>query len=47
MLATFRAEATIDRAEFGVTWNAPLEGGGTYLGDKVTASLLLVAARQD
>jgi polyisoprenoid-binding protein YceI len=47
MLATFRAEATLDRAEFGVTWNAPLEGGGTYLGDKVTASLLLVAARQD
>jgi polyisoprenoid-binding protein YceI len=27
---------TIDRAEFGLRWNAPLPGGGLLLGDSVT-----------
>jgi polyisoprenoid-binding protein YceI len=29
-------EATVDRTEFGVSWNAPNQGGGNYLGDDVT-----------
>ncbi|MGH2972260.1 MAG: YceI family protein, partial [Gaiellaceae bacterium] len=37
-------EATVDRNEFGVSWNAPNQGGGNYLGDdvKLTAELALV-----
>jgi polyisoprenoid-binding protein YceI len=47
MLVTFRAETTIEKGDFGVTWNAPVEGGGTYIGERVQISLLIVAARQD
>jgi polyisoprenoid-binding protein YceI len=47
MMATFRAETIVNRGDFGVTWNAPLEAGGTYLGERVHLSLLIVAARQD
>jgi polyisoprenoid-binding protein YceI len=37
-------EATVDRNEFGVSWNAPNQGGGNYLGDdvKIVADLSLV-----
>jgi len=37
-------EATVDRNAFGVSWNAPNQGGGNYLGDDVTikADLALV-----
>ena len=37
-------EATVDRNEFGVSWNAPNQGGGSYLGDdvKIVAELSLV-----
>ena len=36
--------ATVDRNEFGVSWNAPNQGGGNYLGDdvKLVAELALV-----
>lgn len=34
MMATFRAETIVNRGDFGVTWNAPLEAGGTYLGER-------------
>jgi polyisoprenoid-binding protein YceI len=39
-----RLEATIDRTDFGVSWNAPNQGGGDYLGNEVTllAELALV-----
>ena len=39
-------EATVDRSEFGLNWNAPNQGGGNYLGDDVTikADLALVRA---
>jgi len=39
-----RLEATIDRTDFGVSWNAPNQGGGDYLGTDVTlvAELALV-----
>jgi polyisoprenoid-binding protein YceI len=43
----FRAETTISRGEFGVTWNAALDTGGTYLGERVHISLLIVASRQE
>ena len=38
--------ATVDRNEYGVSWNAPNQGGGNYLGDDVTitADLALVKA---
>ena len=37
-------EATVDRNAFDVSWNAPNQGGGNYLGDDVTikADLALV-----
>lgn len=31
----FTAETVIDRHEFGVSWNAPLDHGGVVVGDKV------------
>jgi polyisoprenoid-binding protein YceI len=39
-----RLEATVDRTAFGVSWNAPNQGGGNYLGDdvKLTAELALI-----
>jgi polyisoprenoid-binding protein YceI len=39
-------EATVDRTEYGLTWNAPLPKGGFALGDEVTlrADLELVQA---
>jgi polyisoprenoid-binding protein YceI len=45
--AAFRAEATIDRGDFGMTWNAAMDTGGAYLGERVTISLVIMAARQD
>jgi polyisoprenoid-binding protein YceI len=29
-------EAKVDRNEYGISWNAPNQGGGNYLGDDVT-----------
>ncbi len=34
-----RATATINRQDFGVSWNNPLEGGGFIVGDEVTIEL--------
>ena len=45
--AAFRAETAIDRRDFGVTWNAAMDTGGAYLGERVTISLTIMAARQD
>jgi len=47
MSAAFRAETTIDRRDFGVTWNAAMDTGGAYLGERVHISLAILAARQD
>ena len=47
MAAGFRAETAIDRRDFGVTWNAALDAGGAYLGERVQISLTILAARQD
>ncbi|HKC77509.1 MAG TPA: YceI family protein [Gaiellaceae bacterium] len=40
-------EATVDRNEFGVSWNAPNQGGGNYLGDDVTITADLALVRQE
>jgi polyisoprenoid-binding protein YceI len=40
-------EATVDRNEFGVNWNAPNQGGGNYLGDDVTIKADLALIRQE
>jgi polyisoprenoid-binding protein YceI len=39
-------EATVDRHMFGVSWNAPNQGGGNYLGDDVTIKADLALVRQ-
>ncbi len=33
--AGFEAEANVDRTDWGLTWNAALEGGGVLVGEKV------------
>ncbi|MFD0262428.1 YceI family protein [Kitasatospora indigofera] len=38
---------TISRKEFGVTWNAALEGGGVLVGDKVVLEFDISAIKQD
>jgi polyisoprenoid-binding protein YceI len=40
-------EATVDRQLFGVSWNAPNQGGGNYLGDDVTIKADLALVRQE
>ncbi|MCU7821033.1 YceI family protein [Kitasatospora sp. DSM 101779] len=37
---------TISRKEFGVTWNAALEGGGVLVGDKIVLEFDLSAIKQ-
>ncbi len=44
--AGFSATTTINRKDFGVEWNAPLETGGVIVGDKVTIELDIEAALQ-
>jgi polyisoprenoid-binding protein YceI len=39
-------ETAIDRNEFGVTWNAPNQSGGNYLGDEVVLKAELTFVRQ-
>jgi polyisoprenoid-binding protein YceI len=40
-------EATVDRNEFGISWNAPNQGGGNYLGDEVTIRAELALVKQE
>jgi polyisoprenoid-binding protein YceI len=40
-------ETTVDRNEFGVSWNAPNQGGGNYLGDDVTIKAELALIKQE
>ena len=42
----FEAEATINRKDFGLTWNAALETGGFLVGDEVKISLQIQAIAQ-
>ena len=41
--AGFEAELTINRKDFGLTWNAALETGGFLVGDEVKISLAIQA----
>ena len=40
------ATTTINRRDFGLTWNAALEAGGVVVGDEVTISLDIEATRK-
>jgi polyisoprenoid-binding protein YceI len=40
-------ETTIDRNDFGVSWNAPNQGGGNYLGDDVEIIAELALVKQE
>jgi polyisoprenoid-binding protein YceI len=42
-----RLEGTIDRTAFGVSWNAPNQGGGDYLGNEVTLIAELALVKQE
>ena len=42
-----RLEATVDRTEFDVSWNAPNQGGGDYLGTDVTLVAELALVKQE
>jgi polyisoprenoid-binding protein YceI len=44
--AGLTAKTTIDRTDFGLTYNAALETGGVLIGEKVTITLDLQAAHQ-
>ena len=43
----FTAETTINRSDWGVTYNAALEAGGVMVSDKVKITLDISAVRQD
>jgi polyisoprenoid-binding protein YceI len=45
--AGFSATTEISRKDFGVNWDAPLDGGGTVVGDKVRIQLEVQAVLQD
>ncbi|WP_034269153.1 YceI family protein [Haloechinothrix halophila] len=41
----FEGSTVINRKDFGVTWNAPLETGGVLVGDKVTLEFEVSAVK--
>ena len=43
----FEGAVTINRKDYGVTWNAALEGGGVLVSDKVTLEFEVSAVRQE
>ena len=44
--AGFSAKTTIDRKDFGLTFNMPLDGGGLMVGDKVEITLDVQAVKE-
>ena len=44
--AGFEGRATINRKDFGVAWNAPLEAGGVLVGEKIVLELDVSAIKQ-
>ena len=42
----FSASAEIDRYDFDITFNSPLEGGGVGLGRKIQIALEIQAVRE-
>jgi polyisoprenoid-binding protein YceI len=45
--AGFVATARIDRHDFGVSWNSPLDNGGVVVGDEVKITIDAEAIRED
>jgi polyisoprenoid-binding protein YceI len=45
-VAGFSAETTINRKDFGLTWNAALESGGLLVGNKLEIMIEVQAIRQ-
>src|SRR6266480_1881576 len=43
--AGFEGSVTINRRDYGVTWNAALEGGGVLVSDKVTLEFEISAIK--
>lgn len=43
----FTGETTINRKDFGLAWNAAIEGGGVMVSENVKISLDISAVRQD
>ena len=43
---SFEGRAIIDRKDFGVSWNAVLEGGGALVGEKVILEFSVAAIRR-
>ena len=43
----FSAETSINRSEFGLTWNVALEAGGVLVSDVIKIALDIQAVRQD
>lgn len=44
--AAFEASTTVNRKDFGIEWNAPLDTGGVLVGEDVKISLEIQAALQ-
>ncbi len=44
-VAGYSAETTIDRGDYGLTFNAPLAGGGVLVGQEVRISIEIQAAK--
>ena len=47
MRTGFSATGTIDRKDFGLTWNAALETGGILVGEKIKLHLDIEAVKQE
>ncbi len=45
-VASWTAETELDRKDFDLTWNAPLEAGGFLVGDDVKIAIDIEAVRQ-
>lgn len=45
-VAAFSAETTVNRREYGLVWNMPLEKGGVLVGDTIKISLEIQASKQ-
>lgn len=43
----FSAEGSINRADYGLTWNSALETGGVLVGDKVKVNLQIEATKAE
>jgi len=44
--AGFEATATVNRKDWGLTWNAAVEGGGVLVSDKITITIDVQLAKQ-